>query len=239
MPSKQFNLADIGQVTIVKRASSRSIRLSIRSDGQIMVSIPSWTSYRSGLAFATTKVDWLRSHINQPTILQNGQAVGKHHHLQLLSTKGTTKPRSLVSTTNITVRFPLTMQANSPEVQAIAKLACIRALRAQAEQLLPGRLRELADKHGFTFNAVSVKRLKGRWGSCDSQQNIVLNLYLMQLPWNCIDYVLLHELTHTKIMRHGPPFWDYMEPLVPYLSLVRKQMRTFQPVLQSGKPDVQ
>lgn len=239
MPSKSFELADVGSVTVVKRAASRSIRLSIRSDGQIMVSIPSWASYQSGFKFATSKLDWLRNHATKPAVLIDGQPVGKYHHLQLLPTKGITKPRSLVSKTSITIRYPLTMQATSPEVQSIASHTCIRALRAQAEQLLPGRLQELADQHGFIYSQVSIKRLKGRWGSCDNQQRIILNLFLMQLPWNCIDYVLLHELTHTKIMRHGPPFWEYLEPLVPHLGLVRKQMRTFQPVLQSGRQTVQ
>jgi predicted metal-dependent hydrolase len=239
MPVKQFELAGIGQVTVVKRATSRSIRLSIRSDGQIMVSIPSWASYQSGMRFASSKSEWLISNVATPTMLIDGQAIGKHHHLRLIETKGIIKPRSLVSKTDITIRYPHAMQSTSPEVQSIASQACIRALKAQAEQLLPGRLRELADKHGFEYTAVSFKRLKGRWGSCDNRQRIILNVFLMQLPWNCIDYVLLHELTHTKIMRHGPPFWEHMEPLVPHLRLVRKQMKTFQPVLQSGRQTVQ
>jgi len=86
---------------------------------------------------------------------------------------------------------------------------------------------------------VRIKRLSSRWGSCDSHQNIVLNLYLMQLPWECIDYVLLHELTHTQILRHGAPFWDAMGKLLPNLAAIRKQMRGYHPVLQSPPSAVQ
>lgn len=233
MAGKQFELTGVGDITIVKRASSRNIRLSIRSDGQVMVSIPSWANYKAGLKFAESKRDWLLQHVKPVELLQDGQAVGKHHHLELKPTQGIKAPRSLVSKTTITVRYPLSMQSDSPEVQKLATSACIRALRAQAEQLLPGRLQSLAEQHNFTYKSVTVKQLKGRWGSCDSQKNIVLNLFLMQIPWNCIDYVLLHELTHTQVMQHGPPFWQRMEGLVPNLKLVRLQMRGFKPVLQA------
>jgi hypothetical protein len=89
----------------------------------------------------------------------------------------------------------------------------------------------LAQKHGFEYSSVSVKRLKGRWGSCDQHQNIVLNLYLMQLPWELIDYVLLHELTHTRILRHGPDFWAAMQRVLPNVKAIRKEMKQHQPVL--------
>ncbi len=239
MPSKQFELADVGTITIVKRAASRSLRLSIRSDGQILVSIPSYASYRSGLAFAASKSAWLQQNTTKPAVLVHGQAVGKAHHLQLLPTRGVTTPRTLVSKTTIMVRYPVALTAESPEVQLAATTACIRALRAQATQLLPMRLKQLAMLHGFEYSAVSIKRLKGRWGSCDNHQRIVLNLFLMQLPWECIDYVLLHELTHTQVLRHGPPFWERMSTLIPNLAAIRKQMRIYQPVLQSPTQTVQ
>jgi hypothetical protein len=109
----------------------------------------------------------------------------------------------------------------------------VRALRAQAEASLPGRLGELAGRYGFSFRSVAVKQLTGRWGSCDSKQNIVLNLYLMQLPWELIDYVLLHELTHTRIMKHGPEFWTARSDLLPDAKARRQVMKQYRPAVQA------
>jgi predicted metal-dependent hydrolase len=231
MASKQFPLAGFGDITITKRTTNRNLRLSIKADGAVVVTIPSWATYRSGMVFAESKLDWLLAQRPERTLLQDGQAIGKYHHLQLSPTRGLSAPKTLVSKTAIIVRYPLQLAASDPAVQAAAEAACIRALRAQANQLLPQRLNQLAEQHGFHFNEVRVKRLKGRWGSCDQQQRIVLNLFLMQLPWECIDYVLLHELTHTKILRHGPPFWEAMHALIPNLTAIRAQMRTHRPVL--------
>lgn len=231
MANKVFSLADFGDITITKRTSSRNIRLSIKADGKVTVSIPAWASYRSGLAFAESKLEWIRRQLPERTLLKNGQPIGKYHHLQLTPTRGLHQVKTLVTNTSLIVRYPLDLDENDPAVQTAAEAACVRALRKQAEQLLPDRLTRLAEQHGFTFASVRIKRLKGRWGSCDQHQNIVLNLFLMQLPWECIDYVLLHELTHTRIMQHGPTFWRAMEQVVPNLAAVRKLMRQHRPVL--------
>lgn len=231
MPGKQFPLAGVGEVTIVKRATNRNLRLSIKPDGAVVVTIPKWASYHSGLSFAESKRDWIIAQVPERNLLKDGQPVGKYHHLQLSPTRGLQAPRSLVSKTAVIVRYPYDMQPDDSAVQEVAEAACIRALRSQATKLLPQRLEQLAHQHGFHFNEVRIKRLKGRWGSCDQDQRIVLNLFLMQLPWECIDYVILHELTHTQILRHGPPFWDAMKQLVPNLTSIRKQMRQHRPVL--------
>lgn len=231
MASKQFPLAGFGDITVTKRAGNRNIRLSIKADGKAVVTIPAWATYHSGLAFAQSKLDWLIQQQPERTVLADGQAIGKYHHLQLSPTRGLQAPRSLVTKTAVIIRYPVQLSPDDPIVQTAAEAACIRALRAQANQLLPQRLEQLAQQHGFHFNEVRIKRLKGRWGSCDQQQRIVLNLFLMQLPWECIDYVLLHELTHTKVLRHGPPFWAVMQELIPNLSAVRKLMRQQRPVL--------
>jgi hypothetical protein len=53
----------------------------------------------------------------------------------------------------------------------------------------------------------------------------------MQLPWQLIDYVLLHELTHTTILRHGPDFWRALEAVLPNARVLKKAMREYQPIL--------
>jgi hypothetical protein len=125
------------------------------------------------------------------------------------------------------------MMASHPEVQKAALSASMRAMRLEAAKLLPGRLQELAERYGFTFNSVQIKQLKGRWGSCDSKKHIVLNLFLMQLPWHLIDYVLLHELVHTEQLNHGDGFWRRFLSCEPRAKLYRSQIRKEQPILKA------
>lgn len=59
------------------------------------------------------------------------------------------------------------------------------------------------------------KRLKSRWGSCSSKDAINLNYRAIQLPPECIDAILVHELAHLEHLNHGPRFWKLVKSYVP------------------------
>jgi predicted metal-dependent hydrolase len=110
-------------------------------------------------------------------------------------------------------------------------MASIRALRKQATSLLLARLKQIAAEKGLSYRSSAIKQLKSRWGSCDQHANITLNLYLVQLPWHLIDYVILHELAHTQVLHHGPDFWDVLERLQPNARSLRRAMKEYRPTL--------
>jgi hypothetical protein len=236
MPSKQFMLDGDFQITVYKHKSSRHLRLSINAAGETRVSIPAWAPYSSGVAFAKSRLQWLLSQRQPPRTLAAGQAIGKAHHLRFVAKANASKASSRLVAGEVIVSYPPALSITSPAVQAAAQAGSIRALRSQAEQLLPQRLSSLAAAHDFSYGSVSIKRLKSRWGSCDQRGDIVLNLFLLQLPWECIDYVLLHELTHTRILRHGSDFWRAMEAVLPDVARLRKRLHDYQPVLEQHSP---
>lgn len=80
--------------------------------------------------------------------------------------------------------------------------------RAVARRIIVQRLEALADRHGFAFNRVFVRNQKTRWGSCSMQNNINLNVHLICLPSELMDYIILHELVHTRIKDHSKQFWS-------------------------------
>jgi predicted metal-dependent hydrolase len=234
MAYKQFVLDDQTSVKIYKRRLSRSIRLTLAPNGEIRVTIPAWAPYRAGLEFARSRRSWIERQPRRSQTLQDGQAIGKAHRLCLNPEATAVKVSTRVRQNEVIVTYPASLPAADPIVQQAAQKAGVRALRRQAEALLPKRLDQLAAQHGFQYRSVKIKQLKGRWGSCDQNADIVLNLFLMQLPWECVDYVLLHELTHTQVLRHGPDFWQAMEHVLPDVKQLRKAIRGHQPVLHSA-----
>ena len=78
--------------------------------------------------------------------------------------------------------------------------------KARARAALIGRLEELAELHDFRFNKVSIRNQKTKWGSCSAKNNISLNVNLARLPAELTDYVILHELVHTRIKKHSKKF---------------------------------
>ena len=86
--------------------------------------------------------------------------------------------------------------------------------KTQAKSMLTGRLKYLAEKHGFTYNRVFIRNQRTRWGSCSHKNNISLNMKLVLLPEELMDYVILHELVHTHRKDHSKAFWTEMDKLV-------------------------
>ena len=101
-------------------------------------------------------------------------------------------------------------------------------LRSRAKATLPSRLQWLARQNGLTYRSVKINSSTGRWGSCSARKDINLSYYLMLLPARLVDYVLLHELTHTCIMNHSEAFWAMLDRLTDGQSFtLRKELKSF------------
>ncbi len=100
--------------------------------------------------------------------------------------------------------------------------------RKEAREKLGKRLAELAQEHNFQYNRVSIRNQRTRWGSCSSKDNISLNMKLLHLPDQLIDYILLHELVHTRVKNHSKDFWNELEIVVPNARIIDKQLREYQ-----------
>ncbi|HTE21701.1 MAG TPA: SprT family zinc-dependent metalloprotease [Candidatus Limnocylindria bacterium] len=232
MSVKKVTVPGLGDVNLHKRRGVRSLRLSIEHDGTVRVSMPYWLPYAAGAEFARSRRDWIKSKQIVAVPLRHGGKIGKAHRMVFIPEAGrTTLATRITSSGEVRVFHPAHLSNSEPAVQKAAERASIRALKQQGEKLLPQRLRALAQHHGFEYGKISIKQLKSRWGSCSSEKDIALNCFLMQLPWHLIDYVLLHELMHTQIMAHGTPFWDELSNYVPNLKAIRKEIKSYRPVL--------
>jgi predicted metal-dependent hydrolase len=109
------------------------------------------------------------------------------------------------------IACPQAIRFEEDRVQRILKDLLEKALRYEAKRILPQRLHTLAEQYSFSYSAVKINNSKSRWGSCSSTGSINLSLSLMILPDKLIDYVLLHELCHTKEMNHSVRFWQLMD----------------------------
>lgn len=108
--------------------------------------------------------------------------------------------------------------------------AIVNAIYDEARRVLPARLGQLAEKHGFKYSRCSVRDSHSRWGSCSGKGNISLSIYLVLLADELIDYVLLHELCHTIEMNHGERFWAILDNVCKCNSkAIRKKLKKHTP----------
>jgi predicted metal-dependent hydrolase len=99
--------------------------------------------------------------------------------------------------------------------------------RQSAKTRLITRLEELSQKHDLPYHRVFIRRQKTRWGSCSAKKNINLNIQLAAIPEALMDYAILHELVHTKILNHSMTFWEELEKRMPGARLLDRELRKY------------
>ena len=87
--------------------------------------------------------------------------------------------------------------------------------QGKAEKILVPLVKDLSFTNNIGFNKLKIKLQKNSWGSCSAKKNINLNRNLIFLSKNLIEYVILHELCHTKILSHSSGFWEILEQYLP------------------------
>lgn len=232
MLAKTFELAGIGAVRIIKKRGNRNIRLSFDASGQPRISVPQYAPYHVGLAFARQKASWINQHRPLvPLALADGQIIARYYTLAFRASASVKSASARVKASRIIVTYPAALTIASDAVQKAAKRGADKAIKLEAEKVLPPRLAELALVYGYEFKSVKIKPMRRRWGSCDQAGNITLNQFLVTLAPELIDYVLLHELVHTKHQHHQADFWSTMEHHLPDVKALRKRARSAQPGL--------
>jgi predicted metal-dependent hydrolase len=115
-----------------------------------------------------------------------------------------------------------------------------RVLQQEAKRYLPARVSELSEQHGYQINGIRIRKMRTRWGSCSSAKNINLNSWLVMLPDYLSDYVILHELVHTKIPDHSSRFWEELDGITGGQSKkFRKELRAQQIMFFPGASEDQ
>jgi predicted metal-dependent hydrolase len=211
-------------ILFARRKGTRSIRLSMKGDGTIRVSVPYGVPELLAKRFVLQKRDWILEHLKPAIILKDGQHIGKNHVLYVQEGEST-RAHTKVTDTEISVTLPEGQEMLGVLGQKTIRKACEKALLAEAERLIPQRLETISKQSGITYNSVVVKKLKSRWGACDNRNNISFNTYLIQLEWELIDYVICHELAHTLHHHHQPSFWELVEKLYPTHKNARKILK--------------
>lgn len=225
MALKQQHIDGIGLVTFQKRRGSRAIRIHVRGD-EVKVTLPYFTPYKVAEHFTIKRREWITQNRQPTTVLAHGSYLGKQH---TISVQDGSQLRTRVTAHKLLVTLPKGLSIEHTIVQRRLKTAAERVLKQEATDLITPRVSDLALEHQLPHGTISFKKLKTRWGSCDQHGNLIFNIYLIQLPWRLIDYVIAHELAHTKHHNHSQAFWHQVEACLPDYKQRRREMKQHQP----------
>lgn len=100
-----------------------------------------------------------------------------------------------------------------------------RREREEIKEKIAKRVQDYSLKMKVSYNRITVRNQKTRWGSCSSKGNLNFNYRLFYLPEELLDYVIVHELAHRRHMNHSGEFWREVEKYFPDYKACRKQLK--------------
>jgi len=98
-------------------------------------------------------------------------------------------------------------------------------VKKEAKSIIETRVNLYGTTYGFKYNRVSVKDQSTRWGSCSSHGNLNFNWKLVLAPVEVMDYVIIHELAHTRQMNHSKHFWAVVAEISPDYKIQRMWLK--------------
>ena len=207
-------------VKIIKK-DIKNMHLYVKPpDGHVEVSAPLDLSDESIAMFVRTRIGWVRKQQtrfrNQPRQTEreyiSGETLyvwGKQYFLQV---EFSNKKNSMVLSGDkaiLTVRQESTAKQRENFVNEWYR----ERLKAEIEKRLP----KWEGLTGLHCTGWQTKNMTTRWGTCNTQTGkIWLNLQLAKKPFECLDYVILHELAHLRVRDHGPEFVAILDEYMPY-----------------------
>lgn len=199
---------ELGRLVARVNLRAKSLVFRTKSDA-IYISVPSGTTMkdiRQAVEKLRGKLLASRQRLNRPLIDLDYKIDAEYFKLSLVSGE---KDQFFANSKLGFMRIICPPDADFADenLQNWLRKVIKESLRRNAKSILPSRLVSLSKQCGLPFSSVKINSSQGRWGSCSARKDINLSYYLVLLPSHLIDYVLLHELCHTREMNHSERFW--------------------------------
>lgn len=182
------------------RCRRRTIGLIINSSGELIVRAPLRASNKAIFDFVLAKQDW---------IARNTKKMKEKHAAPLKLVDGEVfYILDKLITIQLTISNSVKLHGNTlnlPLENTQAKLVAF--LKRYAKQYLTTRVAELAGKFNFSYNGIKISSAHTNWGSCSSKNHLNFTYKLMLCPTKVVDYIIIHELCHTKEKNHSRVFY--------------------------------
>ncbi len=191
------------------RSKRKTLSLQINSNAELIVRAPNRLSVKKIEQFIDEKSNW----IEKKSTSVDAKKPQKHSYIEAekFLYLGIEYPLNV----NTSHTKGLSFDGNMFSLNVGGKQEFLAWYKATFKKVALPRLDYYADLYQLNYQQVRLKTQKTLWGSCSGVNNINLNYLLIMAPMSVIDYVIVHELAHTKIKNHSKDFWQLVESILP------------------------
>jgi len=216
------------------RTKRKTIGIIIDRNGEVKIHAPYRASNSQISEVVRKKADWIERKVNEVKAKNSlsisrqfvsGEKIlylGEEYTLKIAE-KPSGNPEVLVRD-GVAAVYILPGLSGEDRKQAV-KEALIKWYRQRFSEIVSKRVEKYSIRLKAAPCRVVIKDQKTIWGSCSKKGNINLNWKLVIAPVEIIDYVIVHELCHLKVMNHSKEFWNLVASVLPNCRESRKWLK--------------
>ena len=230
---KVLRIQDL-EIKLKKSFKAKNISIKIKPFEGVLVTVPMLVSFKLAEDFVKTKIKWINKNLNKVqkqeqsyTFFSANNSFKTRSHLVNITSTELSKNTVHIENTNVKVLISKKLSISSEENQLYIRNIILEIWKKEAKEYLPKRVKALAIDNDFNYQKLTIKNTKSRWGSCSFDNNINLSLHLMRISNELIDYVILHELVHTKVKNHSSKFLETLEKHCPNSKILDKELKKY------------
>jgi len=194
--------------TKIIRSKRRSIALIIENNGDFIVRAPILADVDSIYKYINQKANWIiKKRIEQIKNQPKPLYIEDNATIHILGKEYTIK---ITEITRVKVADNIIYL---PSINSKEKL--INYLKKFAKITILNLINDICKKYSFKYTSFSINSAKSRWGSCSVKNKLHFTYKLMLCPTKVVEYIVIHELCHTKVKNHREKFWHLVESCYP------------------------
>jgi predicted metal-dependent hydrolase len=156
------------------------------------------------------KAKWILDKLDLVSSIEDGdivtgsriQYLGRKYYVEIITENNTNKIEIDFTESKFKITLPTHLNTQENLRQAFESY-----YRIKAQEKIEPILRKKAKSTGLNYNNIKFMKLEKRWGSCTPSNTIIINFHAIKLPYSLIEYLVVHELVHTKVKSHSKEFW--------------------------------
>ena len=204
------------QLDQIIRSKRKTIGIEVRPGGTVTVRAPLYTSDESIFTALEKKAAWISAARLKMQAMETAQKLKIFQEGELFWYLGRQYPLQIVDRRSPPLSFTERQGFTLARAHKLdAKDLFIAWYRKQTRKLMTELIHKYQKRHGFAVSALRITSAKTRWGSCSSKNNINFTYRLCMAPISAVEYVVVHELVHTRIKNHSVAYWKALLAIYP------------------------
>ena len=209
----------------IERSKRKTLSLTVLKNGSVIVKAPINMRDEIITNFVESKQSWLHEKLSSIKATQNKfEDVISGKQVMIYGNKYSVVKTDIkqIQTSNKFELFVPAKYEGEKQIKAITLW-----FKKLAKKVLAERLAFIEKRINLKSTSFKIGDSRGRWGSCNSYGNIIINYRVVMLPPSIIDYVLVHELCHLLELNHSKKFWQNVEKFLPNFEIQRKNIKEY------------